>query len=53
MAIDWALIRSGCPQCGNELQWHSLTAWCLHCNWGMNWDEWVKEKKKLHDGLHY
>lgn len=37
------LIDSGCPACGataggrNELQYHSLSIWCLRCGWSANW----------------
>lgn len=36
--IDWARVRKGCPRCGDKIQYHSLTAWCLSCGWAKNWD---------------
>lgn len=38
--IDWDLIKNGCPQCGKEVHWHTLTVWCNHCSFRFNWEDW-------------
>lgn len=36
--IDWDLIKHGCPRCGyKDLRWHTLSVWCLRCEWVRNW----------------
>jgi hypothetical protein len=33
----WERVRAGCPRCGEAIQHHALTGWCLRCSWAQNW----------------
>lgn len=44
--VDWDIVKNGCPRCGRQISWHTLTGWCHYCGWGVNWEDWDPLPKK-------